>query len=91
MIRATLRPIMATKKKAAKRKKPVKKTAATKRALNKTIASLRKEAAVLEAFVETLDLVAEVPITRKKVVKKRAVKKVVKKKAVKKKAVKKKK
>ena len=82
---------MATKKKAAKRKKPVKKAAATKRALNKTIASLRKEAAVLEAFVETLDLVAEVPITRKKVVKKRAVKKVVKKKAVKKKAVKKKK
>ena len=76
---------MATKKKAAKRKKPVKKTAATKRALNKTIASLRKEAAVLEAFVETLDLVAEVPITRKKVVKKRAVKKVVKRKAVKKK------
>ena len=82
---------MATKKKAAGRKKPVKKSAATKRALNKTIASLRKEAAVLEAFVETLDLVAEVPITRKKAVKKRAVKKVAKKKAAKKKVVKKKK
>ena len=82
---------MATKKKAAGRKKPVKKSAATKRALNKTIASLRNEAAVLEAFVETLDLVAEVPITRKKAVKKRAVKKVAKKKAAKKKVVKKKK
>jgi hypothetical protein len=84
-------PTMAAAKKKSVKKKPAKKSGATKRALNKTIASLRKEAAVLEAFVETLDLVAEVPITRKKVVKKRAVKKVVKKKAVKKKAVKKKK
>lgn len=81
---------MATKKKATGRKKPVRKSAATKRALNKTIASLRKEAAVLEAFVETLDLVAEVPITRKKVVKKRAVKKIAKKKPAKKKVAKKK-
>ena len=77
---------MATKKKAAGRKKPVKKAVATKRALNKTIASLRKEAAVLEAFVATLSISEEVPLTRKK-----AVKKVAKKKAVKKKAVKKKK
>jgi uncharacterized membrane protein YqiK len=76
---------MATKKKAAVRRKPAKKAAATKRALNKTIASLRKEAAMLEDFVATLDLVAEVPITRKKVVKKRAVKKAAKKKVVKKK------
>ena len=82
---------MATKKKAAGRKKPVKKAAATKRALNKTIASLRKEAAVLEAFVATLSISEEVPLTRKKAVKKRVVKKVAKKKAVKKKAVKKKK
>jgi len=76
---------MAAAKKKTVKKKPVRKSAATKRALNKTIASLRKEAAALEAFVETLDLVAEVPITRKKAVKKRVVKKVVKKKAVKKK------
>ena len=82
---------MATKKKAAGRKKPVKKATATKRALNKTIASLRKEAAVLEAFVATLSISEEVPLTRKKAVKKRAVRKVAKKKAVKKKAVKKKK
>ena len=70
---------MATKKKAAGRKKPVKKAAATKRALNKTIASLRKEAAVLEAFVATLSISEEVPLTRKKAVKKRVVKKVAKK------------
>lgn len=82
---------MATKKKAAKRKKPVKKSAATKRALNKTITSLRKEAAALEAFVATLSISEEVPLTRKRAVKKRVVKKVAKKKAVKKKAVKKKK
>ena len=76
---------MATKKKAAGRKKPVKKSAATKRALNKTIASLRKEAAVLEAFVSTLSISEEVPLTRKKAVKKRPVKKAAKKKVVKKK------
>ena len=84
-------PTMASKETAAKGKKPVKKSAATKRALNKTIASLRKEAAVLEAFVATLSISEEVPLTRKKAVKKRVVKKVAKKKAVKKKAVKKKK
>ena len=78
-------PTMATKKKAAGRKKPVKKAAATKRALNKTIASLRKEAAVLEAFVATLSISEEVPLTRKKAVKKRVVKKAVKKKIVEKK------
>ena len=82
---------MATKKKAVRRKKPVKKAAATKRALNKTIASLRKEATALEAFVATLSISEEVPLTRKKAVKKRAVKKVAKKKAVRKKAVKRKK
>ena len=79
---------MAAKKKVIKKKaaskKPVKKATATKRALHKTIASLRKEAAALELFVASLDLVAEVPITRKKPIKKRAVKKVVKKKTVKK-------
>jgi len=82
---------MATKKKVVRRKKPVKKAAATKRALNKTIASLRKEAAALEAFVATLSISEEVPITRKKAVKKRPVKKTAKKKVVKKRAVKKKK
>ncbi len=79
---------MAAKKRVIKKKatgrKPVKKVAATKRALHKTIASLRKEAAALEEFVASLDLVAEVPITRKKTVKKRAVKKLVKKKTAKK-------
>ena len=79
-------PTMAAAKKKSVKKKPAKKSAATKRALNKTIASLRKEAAVLEAFVATLSISEEVPLTRKK-----AVKKVAKKKAVKKKAVKKKK
>jgi len=78
-------PTMAAAKKKPVKKKPAKKSAATKRALNKTIASLRKEAAVLEAFVETLDLVAEVPITLKKAVKKRVVKKPAKKRVVKKK------
>ena len=78
-------PTMATKKKAEKRKKPVKKSAATKRALNKTITSLRKEAAALVAFVATLSISEEVPLTRKKAVKKVAKKKPVKKKAVKKK------
>lgn len=79
---------MAAKKKVIKKKaaskKPIKKAAATKRALHKTIASLRKEAAALELFVASLDLVVEVPITRKKPIRKRAVKKVVKKKAAKK-------
>ena len=73
---------MAAKKKAAA-KRPKKKAAATKHALQKTIASLRKEAAALEVFVASLDLVAEVPITRKKAPAKRAVKKVAKKKSVK--------
>ncbi len=76
---------MATKKRVVRRKKPVKKAAATKRALNKTFASLSKEAAVLEAFVATLSISEEVPLTRKKAVKKRPVKKAAKKKAVKKK------
>jgi len=76
---------MATKKKVVRRKKPAQKAAATKRALNKTIASLRKEAAVLEAFVATLSISEEVPLTRKKAVKKRPAKKAAKKKAVKKK------
>jgi len=81
---------MATKTRVSVGKKPTKKTVTTKRAINKTIASLRKEAAVLEKFVAGLDLVAEVPITRKKAVNKRAVKKVVKKKTVKKSATKRK-
>ena len=76
---------MATKKKVVRRKKPVKKATATKRALNKTIASLRKEAAVLEAFVATLSISEEVPLTRKKAVKKRPAKKAAKKKVAKKK------
>ena len=79
---------MAAKKKVIKKKaaskKPVKKSTATKQAIQKTIVSLRKEAAALELFVASLDLVVEVPITRKKPVKKRAVKKVVKKKTAKK-------
>ena len=82
-------PTMAAAKKKSAKKKPAKKSAATKRALNKTIASLRKEAAVLEAFVATLSISEEVPLTRKKAVKKRPVKKAAKKKVVKK-AVKKK-
>jgi hypothetical protein len=73
---------------AAKKRVVKKKAAATKRALHKTIASLRKEAAALEIFVASLDLVAEVPITRKRTVKKRTVKRVVKKKTAKKAAVK---
>jgi hypothetical protein len=52
---------------------------------------LRKEAAVLEAFVATLSISEEVPLTRKKAVKKRPIKKTAKKKVVKKKSVKKKK
>jgi hypothetical protein len=80
---------MAAKKKVIKKKaaskKPVKKSTATKYAIQKTIVSLRKEAAAaLELFVASLDLVVEVPITRKRTVKKRAVKKVVKKKTAKK-------
>jgi hypothetical protein len=82
---------MATKKKVVRRKKPVKKAAATKRALNKTIISLRKEAAALEAFVATLSISEEVPLTRKRAVKKRPAKKAAKKKVVKKKVAKKKK
>ena len=78
-------PTMAAAKKKSAKKKPVRKSAATKRALNKTIASLRKEAAVLEAFVATLSISEEVPLTRKKAVKKRVVKKAAKKKVVKKK------
>ena len=78
-------PTMAAAKKKSVKKKPAKKSGATKRALNKTIASLRKEAAVLEAFVATLSISEEVPLTRKKAVKKRVVKKAVKKKIVKKK------
>ena len=73
---------------AAKKRVVKKKAAATKRALHKTIASLRKEAAALEIFVASLDLVAEVPITRKRTIKKRTVKRVVKKKTAKKAAVK---
>ena len=76
---------MATKKKKVAARKPVKKAATTKRALNKTILSLRKEAALLEKFVATLGDVDEVPLTRKRVVKK----KVAKKKLVKKRVVKK--
>lgn len=75
---------MAAKKKVVKKRVVKKKATATKRALHKTIASLRKEAAALEIFVASLDLVAEVPITRKRTVKKRAVKRVVKKKTAKK-------
>ena len=78
-------PTMAAAKKKSVKKKPAKKSGATKRALNKTIASLRKEAAVLEAFVATLSITEEVPLTRKKAVKKRVVKKAAKKKVVKKK------
>ena len=78
-------PTMAAAKKKSVKKKPAKKSGATKRALNKTIASLRKEAAVLEAFVATLSISEEVPLTRKKAVKKRVVKKAAKKKIVKKK------
>ena len=78
-------PTMAAAKKKTAKKKPAKKSAATKRALNKTIASLRKEAAVLEAFVATLSISEEVPLTRKKAIKKRVVKKAAKKKIVKKK------
>ncbi len=83
---------MAIKKRAAKkkvgkkkvaRKKPVKRSVSTKHALKKTIVSLRKEAAALEKFVATLDLVAEVPITRKKAPVRRVAKKPVKKKTVK--------
>ena len=51
----------------------------------KVILSSGKEAAVLEAFVATLSISEEVPLTRKKAVKKRPVKKAAKKKAVKKK------
>ena len=76
---------MATKKKKVAARKPVKKAATTKRAINKTILSLRKEAALLEKFVATLGDVDEVPLTRKRVVKKKvAKKKVVKKRVVKK-------
>ncbi len=81
---------MVSKKRVATGKKPTKKTTATKRAINKTIASLHKEAEALEKFVAGLDLVSEVPIARKKAVKKRAVKKVVKKKVAKKSATKRK-
>jgi len=80
---------MAAKKKKVAAKRPIKKAAATKRTLNKTITSLRKEAAILEEFVATLGAVNEVPLTRKRVVKKRAVKKKVVKKAAKKRPVKK--
>ena len=66
---------MAAKKKKVAARKPVKKAATTKQALNKTILSLRKEAAILEKFVATLGEVDEVPLTRKRVVKKKAAKK----------------
>jgi len=81
---------MATKKKKVAARKPVKKAATTKRALNKTILSLRKEAALLEKFVATLGDVDEVPLTRKRVVKKKATKKKLVKRRVVKKAAKKK-
>ena len=81
---------MATKKKKVTVRKPVKKAATTKRALNKTILSLRKEAAILEKFVATLGEVDEVPLARKRVVKKKAAKKKLVKKRVAKKAAKKK-
>lgn len=81
---------MATKKKKVAARKPVKKAATTKRALNKTILSLRKEAAILEKFVATLGEVDEVPLTRKRVLKKKAAKKKMVKKRVAKKAAKKK-
>jgi hypothetical protein len=80
---------MATKKKKASARKPVKKAATTKRAINKTIISLRKEAALLEKFVATLGEVDEVPLTRKRVVKKKAAKKKVVKRRVAKKVAKK--
>ena len=72
-----------TVKKKVARKKPVKRSVSTKHALKKTIVSLRKEAAALEKFVATLDIVVEVPITRKKAPAKRAVKRSLKKKVVK--------
>lgn len=74
----------AKKKKKSAAKRPIKKATATKRALKKTIMSLRKEAAILEEFVATLGEVDEVPLTRKRVVKKAAKKRVVKKAAKKK-------
>ena len=80
---------MVTKIRVTSGKKPTKKTATTKRAINKTIASLYKEAEILEKFVAGLDLVTEAPIARKKAVKKRAAKKVVTKKVAKKKVAKK--
>ena len=75
---------MAAKKKKVAAKKPAKKSATTKHALNKTINSLRKEAAILEKFVATLGAIDEVPLTRKRVVKKRVAKKATKKKVAKK-------
>lgn len=81
---------MAVKKRKIAAKKPTKKAAATKRRLNKTIISLRKEAAILEEFVATLGAVDEVPLTRKRVTKKKAAKKKVATKRVAKKAAKKK-
>ncbi|MDA2963438.1 MAG: hypothetical protein O3A27_06795 [Actinomycetota bacterium] len=75
---ANLSATMATKKRAGVKKK-AKKPASNKRALNKTILSLRKEAAILEEFVAGLSLSDEVPLTRKRIVKKRAKKSVKKK------------